>query len=315
MEQSSSLLFFTFINHAIEVSTPYLLNAVAGLFASVGLHHILSALKSKPELSAKISKLFIVHAAVFISCFAALHLIIIPLLARLTAVPETVLEDERRFSFSMSHNFKRLVAFGTVAVLKSLLLQPVYQFSDRCAKLYFEAFSVPAVKPPTRTLVQKLTFATIDGTIRFIVTFSLVLMAVAVSWIPLIGKPLFVGVISWRMSFFFHSALWDLTPAGTSLHYKTMQIETRWAYHLGFGLLASTLVFALPTDFGDFLFGLAHPLMCLIAVSSQVSSTPIFSIEEGEQEVVPLPIFNLGNRAGDMVLRYIPGPIKAVWTD
>ncbi|KAG9395952.1 Etoposide-induced protein [Carpediemonas membranifera] len=206
----------------------------------------------------------------------------------------------------MSHSTKRLVAFTAVAVLKSLILLPVYQASDGIARAYYAAFAAEPFEPPRRAPLAQLALTLINGTVRFIVTFSLVLIAVGLSWLPLVGTVLYVAVLSWRMSFFFHSALWDLTPAGTSLHYKTMQIETNWAYHLGFGVLASTFIFILPTEAGDLLFGLGHPVLCLIAVSTQLSPLP-----PGDGSPLALPIFNLGNLAGDAVLAHMPKPVRA----
>ncbi len=282
-----------------------------GFLDFLNVKHLLAKLKTNPATLNRISFLLALNFVMYSIIFAVLHVKVIPWLADFSAIPEDILEDERTLSLRAAHSIRRLIAFGIVATLKSVSLLPVYQISSRVAYSFRKSIRSDTVLPPAMPVVDGIIYSITEASIRFVVTFTLVVAAIAVGWTPLIGPVLYVGIIAWRMSFFFFSEEWKLTSNSSTLAYKTRALESNWAYYLGFGLVPSLLVFALPTDLGDFIFGVLHPLFCIMAVAAprEYNYFPI----SGRENIPRLPLFAAGNAAEAAITTVLPLRARKIW--
>ncbi len=292
------------MNHLKQAVHENALRFFTGMKDCLAVQHVIAPLGDNYRLSARISALMALNAAVYTSCFIILHWLIVPILSSFLAMPETIIEDERRFTLHIvtGHKLLRITALIVIANLKALILIPVYQVSSAASLAFRTELQLDTNEQPPRSWTDRIIYTVSQSMVQFIVTFSLFLIAVVASWVPVLGHLFFCCLIAWRMSFFFHSTNWDLTEAGVKLAFKTRQIETQWAYYLGFGIIPSLLVYILPTEIGDLMFGLLHPLFCLLAVTA-ARDFSAFGVTCSD---TALPVFAPGKAAGELVAAHLP---------
>eukprot|EP00299_Pterocystis_sp_00344_P012094 c5761_g1_i1.p1 GENE.c5761_g1_i1~~c5761_g1_i1.p1 ORF type:complete len:332 (-),score=29.30 c5761_g1_i1:48-1007(-) len=104
---------------------------------------------------------------------------------------------------------------------------------------------------------------------RVLLCFFYVLLSTIVFFIPIVGIPLSVVLVSWLYAFYCFEYIW--TMQSWPLDRQITFFENRWAFFLGFGLPCSILSHVFPVVLSAALCGLVFP-MCVIMAT--ISSTP-----------------------------------------
>ncbi|XP_048134892.1 protein EI24 homolog isoform X2 [Rhodamnia argentea] len=288
----------------------------AGFADACCLHRVVSLCLKSKKLSIRTGQCFLLNGFIFLGSILVLHLLVIPTLQWI--LPENCCQITSQDSCPFSSVLKlySFLHFGLVQLLYVFWFYPLYIFSFILSAIWYSDIAkhgFAAMEGSQSTLEQPSSKNEAVALERKIETEKLVdlgglmigigeqvysillltfffLEVYVLGFVPYIGKPLNILLLSWMYAYYCFEYKWNFT--GVSLDKRLDFFESNWAFFAGFGNPCVLASFFFSPLVGYGVMAILFPLFVLTATSSRAEQA-IFS--EGRKKrdagIGRLPIF------------------------
>jgi etoposide-induced 2.4 mRNA len=234
-----------------------------------------------------------------------MHRLMLPLakwLLSFTPPPGVVVVEGVPFADPLLQSLMPLL----VGLYNVMWLYPAYIISFIFNSVWYQeiagqAYAITATESVPPPAPSREGFGASLGEELFRVILFAVFMAqmMLTSYVPVLGKPLYVLQLSWMYAYYCFDYKWSLAkwPLDSRLHF----VESNWAYFAGFGGPCTMAVVLLPKFVGEGVMSTLFPLFVLVAIG--VNANP----EEFESRLSlgRLPVFRMAASQTAAIIRFL----------